>query len=109
MLKIKNTQQGPRGVNAISGPVLVDPGQTVEVEVYEREKEHLDASGWFEIKGSYKANPDASSPPPQLANQAAIDKAVAEANDAAAKAAAEKDKEIADLKKQLEAVSKSGK
>jgi hypothetical protein len=85
MLKLKNTQPGPRGVNAVSGPVLVDPGQTVEVEVYGREKEHIEATGWFEIKGSYSANPEASAAP-----VAAVDDAI--------KA---KDAEIEALKKQL--------
>ncbi|TIN80709.1 hypothetical protein [Mesorhizobium sp.] len=58
MLKITNTQKGPRGVNSVAGPVLIDPDQTVEVEVYAREKEHLEGTGWFNIKGSYKTDPD---------------------------------------------------
>lgn len=58
MLKIKNTQAGPRGVNGVKGPVLIDPGQTVDVEVFAREKEHIDATGWFEVKGEYAKNPD---------------------------------------------------
>lgn len=59
-MKITNTQKGPRGVNAVSGPVLIDPEQTVEVDVYAREKEHLDATGWFLIEGDYKDDPAAS-------------------------------------------------
>lgn len=87
MLKLTNKQPGPRGVNALSGPMLVDPGQTVEVEVYEREKEHITASGWFEVKGSYTANPDGATAP-----VAAVEDAI--------KA---KDAEIAELRKQLAA------
>ena len=58
MLTVKNTQSGPRGVNTVAGPVLIDPGQSVsDLEVYEREREHLEASGWFEIDGKYEPNP----------------------------------------------------
>ncbi|WP_377838712.1 hypothetical protein [Bosea sp. UC22_33] len=57
MLTITNTQKGPRGVNTVSGPVLLDPKQTIEVEVYEREKQHIDATGWFDVDGSYAENP----------------------------------------------------
>ncbi|CAN7389833.1 hypothetical protein [Neorhizobium sp. LjRoot104] len=56
-MKITNTQPGPRGVNTINGPVLVDPGQTVEAEVYEREQQHIEAAGWFKVSGGYTANP----------------------------------------------------
>lgn len=136
MLKLKNTQKGPRGVNTVSGPVLVEPDHTVEVEVYEREKEHLVATGWFDIKGTYKANPDgpatATSNVAGLAQRTAeiekafeereaasrkaiedaqkdADKAVADAKADADKALAEKEKEIADLKKQIETANKGGK
>jgi hypothetical protein len=91
MLKITNTQAGPRGVNAVGGPVLLDPGQTVEVEVYAREKEHLDASGWFTIKGDYQANPGEAERPPM--NDDVI---------------ASKDAEIAELRKQLAAKASNG-
>jgi len=57
-MHITNTQKGPRGVNTVAGPVLIDPGQTVDVKVYAREKEHIEATGWFETKGSYEANPE---------------------------------------------------
>jgi hypothetical protein len=99
MLKITNTQPGPRGLNTKDGPVLVDPGQTVEAEVYEREKPHLEASKWFDIKGSYTANPDA--PPAQAQpDTAALERAEKAAADAE-KALADKDAEIEVLKKQL--------
>ncbi|NTS31275.1 hypothetical protein HQ945_08405 [Phyllobacterium sp. BT25] len=60
-MKITNTQKGPRGVNTVNGPVLIEAGETVEVDVYAREKEHIEATQWFEVSGSYKANPEASS------------------------------------------------
>ncbi|MBX5190132.1 hypothetical protein HJB86_14575 [Rhizobium sp. NZLR3b] len=63
MMKFTNTQKGPRGLNAISGPVLVDPGQTVEAEVYAREQPHIEAAGWFSVEGSYTGNPGTSSGP----------------------------------------------
>lgn len=62
-MKITNTQPGPRGVNTINGPVLVDPGQTVEAEVYEREQQHIEAAGWFKVSGGYTANPGADAVP----------------------------------------------
>lgn len=55
-MKITNTQPGPRGINTVNGPVLVDPEQTVEAKVYAREKEHVEASGWFTIEGDYEAD-----------------------------------------------------
>jgi hypothetical protein len=102
MLTITNKQRGPRGVNGAAGPILVDPGQTVEVEVYQREREHLEASGWFEIRGSYKANPDALLVgEPIKAGQEEINRAVAEAKAEAEKALVDKDAEIEALKRQL--------
>jgi hypothetical protein len=56
-MKITNTQPGPRGINTVNGPVLVDPRQTVDVNIYAREQKHLEASGWFEINGDFTANP----------------------------------------------------
>lgn len=58
-MKITNTQSGPRGINAVSGPALIEPKQTWEGEVYARERQHIEASGWFEVEGEYTANPDA--------------------------------------------------
>ncbi|KSV95385.1 hypothetical protein [Sinorhizobium sp. GL28] len=56
-MKVTNTQKGPRGVNAVNGPVLIEPGETVEVEIFDREKAHIEASNWFEIDGKYTENP----------------------------------------------------
>lgn len=63
-MKVTNTQKGPRGINTVSGPVLVDPDQTVEVEVYEREREHIEAAGWFKVSGGYTKNPGEAGPAP---------------------------------------------
>ncbi|MGO7686268.1 hypothetical protein ACC696_16615 [Rhizobium ruizarguesonis] len=93
-MKFTNTQPGPRGLNAVSGPVLVDPGQTVEANVYERERQHIEAAGWFEVKGDYTADPSGSVAPALKA----------EASDAGAeidglkKQLADRDAEIAKLK-----------
>lgn len=84
-MKFTNTQPGPRGLNAISGPVLVDPGQTVEAEVYTREQPHIEAAGWFTVEGDYTANPGSSAAPVLQA------------------AASDAGKELDDLKKQLAA------
>lgn len=83
-MKFKNTQPGPRGLNAISGPVLVDPGQTVEAEVYAREQQHIEAAGWFAVDGEYTDNPGTSGGP-------------------ALKATAADTSELDELKKQLAA------
>jgi hypothetical protein len=48
-MRITNTQVGPRGLNAISGPVMIDPGQSVEVEMSEAEAAIAEATGWFEF------------------------------------------------------------
>lgn len=93
-MQITNTQLGPRGVNTVKGPVLVEPGATAEVEVYAREKEHIEATGWFTIEGRYTANPD--------------EPKASKADKSAEKALADKDAEIADLKKQLEAKGTDG-
>jgi hypothetical protein len=49
-MKITNTQKGPRGLNAIGGPVLVEPGQTVDVELAPAEVLVARGTGWFEIE-----------------------------------------------------------
>jgi hypothetical protein len=82
-MKITNTQPGPRGVNTVNGPVLVEPGETVEVDIFEREKEHLEAAAWFKVEGSYTSN----------GKTAGSSDLKAAATDASA--------EIADLKRQL--------
>lgn len=96
MLKITNTQPGPRGINAVSGPVLIEPGETREVEVYAREREHIKATGWFEVKGDYTPNPDAST-------------AKSGDEEAAIKALADRDARIAELEAQLAAKADAAK
>jgi len=93
-MKITNTQAGPRGVNAVSGPILIDPKQTVEVEVYAREKQHLEATGWFEIKGEYTDDPGSSAP---VSLTGVADDAAKEI-EGLKKQLAERDAEIAKLK-----------
>ncbi len=48
---ITNKSEGPRGVNTTSGPVLFDPGQSVDVELSEAELKIAKATGWFKIGG----------------------------------------------------------
>lgn len=61
-MQITNTQQGPRGVNTVNGPVLIEPGQTVEVELAKGEIEHVRATGWFEFGKAPAAKQDDSKP-----------------------------------------------
>lgn len=49
-MKITNMQKGPRGLNAFSGPVLVEPGQTVDVELSPAEALVARGTGWFAIE-----------------------------------------------------------
>ena len=62
-MKITNTQPGPRGINTVNGPVLVEAGQTVEVEIFAREKAHIKASKWFEVEGDYTDDPGVTAAP----------------------------------------------
>lgn len=56
-MKVTNTQKGPRGVNTVNGPVLIEPGEAVEVDIFAREQAHIEASQWFEIDGDYTDDP----------------------------------------------------
>lgn len=96
-MKLTNTQAGPRGVNAVTGPVLVEPGQTVDVEVFAREKQHLEASGWFDIKGSYTPDPAGTGAAPAGSVDTASRQRIADL-EAQLK---DRDATIADLQKQV--------
>jgi len=48
-MKVTNISKGPRGINAKSGPVLVEPGETVEVELSEAELKVSKGTEWFEF------------------------------------------------------------
>jgi hypothetical protein len=56
-MKITNISQGPRGVNTPSGPVLIEPGQEVDVELSAAEAKVSKATGWFDMSGKAKAEP----------------------------------------------------
>jgi hypothetical protein len=54
-MKITNIEKGPRGVNTKEGPVLVDPGHSIEADLSDAELKVAKATGWFEFgKGSAK-------------------------------------------------------
>lgn len=90
-MKITNTQTGPRGINTVAGPMLVEPGDTIEAKVYAREREHIQAAGWFTIDGDYEANPGEPAAVPMN-------------DDASTKGALiAKDQEIADLQQTVKA------
>lgn len=50
-MQIFNKCDGPRGVNTTTGPVLIDPGQSADVELSEAELKIAKATGWFKIGG----------------------------------------------------------
>lgn len=54
-MKVTNNQAGPRGLNAKDGPVLLDPGQTVDVEMSDAELKVAKATGWFSFAGKDSA------------------------------------------------------
>lgn len=55
-MQVKNTQQGPRGLNTEAGPVLVEPGQTVDVKLSQAENASARKSGWFEFGAEAEAD-----------------------------------------------------
>lgn len=48
-MKVTNISKGPRGLNTKDGPVLVEPDQTVDVDISEDELKVSKATGWFEF------------------------------------------------------------
>ena len=50
-MKVTNISKGPRGLHSVEGPVLVDPGDTVEIEINEVELKVSKGTGWFEFEG----------------------------------------------------------
>jgi len=48
-MKITNLTDGPRGVNATSGSVLIEPGASVDVDLSDAELKVAKATGWFEF------------------------------------------------------------
>ncbi|WFU89466.1 hypothetical protein QA644_10710 [Rhizobium sp. CC1099] len=57
-MKVTNVSKGPRGINAKEGPVLIEPGQTVDVEVSEAELKVSKETGWFEFGAKTAAAED---------------------------------------------------
>lgn len=50
-MKVTNISQGPRGINAVSGPVLLEPGQSIDLDVLPAEFKIAKGTGWFDIDG----------------------------------------------------------
>ncbi|UXT40935.1 hypothetical protein FY137_06895 [Agrobacterium tumefaciens] len=50
-MKVTNISKGPRGLNSTKGPVLVEPGESVEIEINEAELEVSNGTGWFKFEG----------------------------------------------------------
>ncbi|WP_312416683.1 hypothetical protein [Shinella sp.] len=50
-MKVTNISAGPRGLNTKAGPVLVEPKDTVEVELSEAEYKVSKGTGWFDFSG----------------------------------------------------------
>ena len=56
-MKVTNISKGPRGLNAKEGPVLLEVGQSVDVEMSDDELKVSKATGWFEF-GNKSASED---------------------------------------------------
>lgn len=51
-MQVTNTQKGARGINTLSGAVLIGPGESVaDIELTEAELAVAKATGWFEFDG----------------------------------------------------------
>jgi hypothetical protein len=48
-MKVTNIDEGPRGLNTEDGPVLVEPGQSVDVKLSDAEAKIAKATGWFDF------------------------------------------------------------
>lgn len=51
-MKVTNIEKGARGINAVGGPVLIEPGETVDVEVSDTELAVAETTGWFSFEGA---------------------------------------------------------
>lgn len=56
-MQITNISKGPRGVNGPSGPVLIEAGETAEIDLSEAEAKIAKATGWFEFGESEPEEP----------------------------------------------------
>lgn len=56
-MKVTNISKGPRGLNTKNGPVLIEVGETVDVEMSDDEAKVSKATGWFEF-GNKAASED---------------------------------------------------
>jgi len=48
-MKVTNISNGPRGINGKDGPVLIEAGETSEVEVNDAELKVAKSTGWFDF------------------------------------------------------------
>ncbi|MBI5111856.1 MAG: hypothetical protein HZA68_07775 [Rhodovulum sp.] len=62
MPRITNTQAGPRGVNAASGPIILHPGETAELDLSDAEQAVARRTGWFEFGEPEPAGPAVTVP-----------------------------------------------
>lgn len=57
-MKIKNLQNGPRGINTDEGQVILNPGEERDLEVAADELKVAKATGWFAFNGRASAQDD---------------------------------------------------
>lgn len=50
-MKVTNISNGPRGINGVTGAVLLRAGDTQEIEVSAVEAKIAEATGWFKLEG----------------------------------------------------------
>lgn len=99
-MKVTNISEGPRGLHTVSGTILTEPQQTVDVEMTDGEHASAYRSGWFDIpkptsEGAVKAlavqtgRTDAQLEKEELDKLAAEEEAARQKAEAVAKANAE--------------------
>lgn len=62
---VKNITEGPKGLNSAGGPVLIEAGDTADVDLNDAELAVSQATGWFEIsstRGKKSAKAEDESP-----------------------------------------------
>ena len=59
-MKVTNISAGPRGINTAAGPILLEPGESRDLDVPAAEAKVAKATGWFEMAGASASAPKQS-------------------------------------------------
>lgn len=56
-MKVTNIDKGPRGLNTNTGPLILGPSESADVEMTFAEKAVSEATGWFNFEVAPKPDP----------------------------------------------------